>query len=588
MPTAIAVTSPDLALPATDRQTPAAVVVQAPHLQPLDDALTETSAILEHHGHLVVLYSSVCPPEHIRRLHTLRAVLESDRIAIVPLSLPPLGVALLARQLRQLSLCDFSPGVLASAARLLTHYIHAGALLGSVNGLDRVEVDLRAHMKSWLPGAHFAVLAHPQPQLLHLDRHSTEAGLPAPGFATQLAVARGQLTSEWVTGALAPAWQVQGVYEARLPAESARWWGTQKLIEFAAAIPDVSVLYQLVASVRREECGWCGLELLGDRCAFCAAPLARQRATGGGGSGQGPAAIGAPASPAVAVQAPAVHAPGAAGARASAAAPASGVAPAPGAGASPGGASSPGAVASPGVGASPGAAPVPAHAPVPVPVPAAGQGPGQAQSQGQTQSPEQARGQAQSAAPSSTPAPAPVATPTPAQVPTPAPAAPASTPAPAQPSTPAPPPPSGISGAPASSSASPPAGQPASPWGERDLAPVVPPSGVSGVPDAPGVVGVWGGRPGGCGESGQLDVRGPDLAAGGPAAPGNPYGSGRPVPGNPYATDAPHVSGQWELPGHPDFAGHPDFTGHSDVAGHPDLPGHPDVPGTPRTVARVR
>lgn len=294
VPTAIAVTSPDLALPATDRQTPAAVVLRAPHLQPLDDALTETSAVLEHHGHLIVLYSSACPPEHVRRLHTLRAVLESDRIAIVPLSLPPLGVALLARQLRQLSLCDFSPGVLASAARLLSHYLHAGALLGSVSGLDRIEVDLRSHVKSWLPGAHFAVLAHPEPQLLHLDRHSTGAGLPAPGFATQLAVARGQLTSEWVTGTLAPAWRVQGVFEARLPDESARWWGTQKLIEFAAAIPDVSILRQLVASVRREECGWCGLELLGDRCAFCGAPLARERAAGGGGSGQGPAAIAGP------------------------------------------------------------------------------------------------------------------------------------------------------------------------------------------------------------------------------------------------------------------------------------------------------
>ncbi|MFI0712108.1 hypothetical protein ACH4SK_15885 [Streptomyces inhibens] len=305
MPTAIAVTSPDLALPATDRQTPAAVVLQAPHLQPLDDALTEASAVLEHHGHLVVLYSAACPPEHIRRLHTLRAVLESDRIAILPLSLPPLGVALLARQLRQLSLCDFSPGVLASAARLLSHYIHAGALLGSVSGLDRVEVDLRSHMKSWLPGAHFAVLANPEPQLLHLDRHTTEAGLRAPGFATQLAVARGQLTAEWVTGALAPAWQVQGVYEARLPAESARWWGTQKLIEFAAAIPDLSVLYQLVASVRREECGWCGLEVLGDRCAFCAAPLVRDRAAGGGGSGRGPAAIGVPGPAAGTATAPA-------------------------------------------------------------------------------------------------------------------------------------------------------------------------------------------------------------------------------------------------------------------------------------------
>ncbi|MFJ9415940.1 hypothetical protein ACIRPT_17425 [Streptomyces sp. NPDC101227] len=291
MPTAIAVTSPDLALPA-NRQTPAAVVLKAPHLQPLDDALTETAAVLEHHGHLVVLYSSACPPEHIRRLHTLRAVLESDRIAILPLTLPPLGVAVLARQLRQLSLCDFSPGLLACAARLLAHYVHAGALLGSVSGLDRVEVDLRSHMKSWLPGAHFAVLANPEARLQHLDRHSTEAGLPAPGFATQLAVARGQLTGEWVTRSLAPAWQVQGAYEERLPAESARWWGTPKLIEFAASIADPSVLYQLVASVRREECRWCARELIGDRCAFCATPVARERAAGGGG--REPAAIAGP------------------------------------------------------------------------------------------------------------------------------------------------------------------------------------------------------------------------------------------------------------------------------------------------------
>lgn len=300
VPTAIAVTSPDLALPATDRQTPAAVVLQAPHLQPLDEALTEASAVLEHHGHIVALYSSACPPAHIRRLHTLRAVLESDRIAIVPLSLPPLGVAVLARQLRQLSLCDFSPGVLASAARLLSHYLHAGALLGSVGGLDRIEVDLRSHVKSWLPGVHFAVLAHPAPRLLQLDRHGGGAGLPAPGFTTQLALARGQFTGDWVSDTLAPAWQVQGVFETQLPAESAEWWGTRKLVEFAAGIPDLSVLHQLVSSVLRERCGWCGLELLGDRCAFCAAPLARPRTAGGGGPAQGPAAIAAPAPRAVA------------------------------------------------------------------------------------------------------------------------------------------------------------------------------------------------------------------------------------------------------------------------------------------------
>ncbi|WP_129294418.1 hypothetical protein [Streptomyces lydicus] len=602
MPTAIAVTSPDLALPPTDRQTPAAVVLQAPQLQSLDDALTETSAVLEHHGHLVVLYSSACPPEHIRRMHTLRAVLESDRIAIVPLPLPPLGVALLARQLRQLSLCDFSPGVLAAAARLLTHYLHTGALLGSVSGLDRIEVDLRSHVKSWLPGAHFAVLAHPEPQLLHVDRHSTEAGLPAPGFATQLTVARGQLTSDWVTGTLAPAWRVQGVYEARLPAESARWWGTQKLIEFAAAIPDVSVLRQLVASVRREECGWCGLELLGDHCAFCAAPLARERAAGGGGSGQGPAAIGGsehrPGEGAAAITA------GALGAASSTAADSVSAAAAAGAGA-------------------PGSAPAPGVAP----------GSSAASATGASADPSD--GSAASApAPEPGPAPAPTAAP---------PSAPASaSPQPPHASASAPAPgPAPTSGGPGEAAApsEPAAGQPLSPWDERGLSPVTPPgaAGVAGVLGVPGAADVRSsGRPGepqqGQGQGqGQWDVRGPDLTAGCPDGSGNPYvpgtsyasenpyGSGRPVPGNPYASDGarapgPRAPGHWDLPGHPDFDGHseqhaPQYPGplqpghpqpghpqpgHSQHPGHPEGPGYPApsgrpaTPGTPRTVARVR
>jgi hypothetical protein len=86
--------------------------------------------------------------------------------------------------------------------------------------------------------------------------------------------ATGQLSPQWVTETLAPAWRTEGVSEARLPGESARWWATGKLVEFAAAIPDISVLYQLVTSVRRDDCHWCGLELIGDRCGFCSAPLA--------------------------------------------------------------------------------------------------------------------------------------------------------------------------------------------------------------------------------------------------------------------------------------------------------------------------
>ncbi|MFJ9593238.1 hypothetical protein ACIRS3_10805 [Streptomyces virginiae] len=313
MPTAIAVTSADLVLPAPDRHTPGAALLHPPEQHDLEAALAGTGALLERHGHVVALVPPWLPRPTVQRLHTVRAILETDRIALLDIDLPPLGTALLARQLRQLSVCDFSPGVIASAARLLSHYIFAGALLGSVAKLDRVRVPvgLGAHARSWSPSAQFAVLAHPTPHLAklgsagggrgrggggggrggggahgshagsHAASHGSQAGshgaaadLPAgPDFATHLTFARGQLASDWVAAELAPAWQVQGVLENPLPAASPAWWGTPKLVEFAAGIPDLSVLYQLVASVRREQCRWCGLELIGDRCGFCAAPL---------------------------------------------------------------------------------------------------------------------------------------------------------------------------------------------------------------------------------------------------------------------------------------------------------------------------
>ncbi|MFJ6695826.1 hypothetical protein ACIQM4_07110 [Streptomyces sp. NPDC091272] len=264
-------TSADLVLPPTDHQTPTAILLQGPGAQSLDAALAEMNVTLERHGYVVALYPASLPAAHERRLHTVRSVLETDRIALLKLDLPPLGIAVLARQLRQLSVCDFSAGVIASAARLLSHYVYAGALLSSVTKLDRVPVTLKSHAKSWMPGAQFAVAANPEPQLIKVGG---EESLTGPEFSTRLAVAQGQLTSPWVTETLAAGWQVQGVEETGLPAGSPAWWGTSKLIEFAAFLPDISVLYQLVSSVRREQCHWCGIQLIGDRCGFCSAPVA--------------------------------------------------------------------------------------------------------------------------------------------------------------------------------------------------------------------------------------------------------------------------------------------------------------------------
>ncbi|MCX5331665.1 MULTISPECIES: hypothetical protein [unclassified Streptomyces] len=268
MPTAIAVTGADMALPPQDERTVPAVVLKGLDKEPLERTLLGLQSLIDQHGHVIVVCSQAVPKAVERRLHTVRSLLESDRIALFRPDLPPLGLAVLARQLRQLASCDLGPGVLASAGRLLTHYIHAGAVLGSVTKLDRVPVDLKAHAKSWVPGSQFGVIAHPEPQLVRIG---PEAVLKGPEFATALLVAKGQFQSDWVTGTLAPSWDVQGLREVPLPAESASWWGTPKVIEFCSFLPDLSVLYQLVTSVRQSACHWCGIDVIGDRCVFCSA-----------------------------------------------------------------------------------------------------------------------------------------------------------------------------------------------------------------------------------------------------------------------------------------------------------------------------
>lgn len=268
MSTAIAVTGADMALPAQDGRTLPAVVLQDLDQQPLERALAGFQALIDQHGHVIVVYSQAVPAGVERRLHTVRSLLESDRIALFRPDLPPLGIAALARQLRQLASCDLSPGVLASAGRLLTHYIHAGAVLGSVTRLDRVPVGLKSHAKSWVPGTQFGVLAHPEAQL---TRIGPEASLAGPEFGTWMLQAQGQLNSDWVSTVLAPSWNVQGLREVPLPAESALWWGTGRLVEFCTYLPDLSVLYQLVTSVRQGVCHWCGIDVIGDRCVFCSA-----------------------------------------------------------------------------------------------------------------------------------------------------------------------------------------------------------------------------------------------------------------------------------------------------------------------------
>ena len=100
---------------------------------------------LRGHGAVLVVYPS-WEAEAARRVISLaRGVLLTDRIAGMPLDLPPLALSLVADQLAFVSQY-VRPGVLASMAPRLAGEVFAGAWVNSVANLDHIAIGLGAHL----------------------------------------------------------------------------------------------------------------------------------------------------------------------------------------------------------------------------------------------------------------------------------------------------------------------------------------------------------------------------------------------------------------------------------------------------------
>ena len=136
-----------------------------------------TAAALETHGHLVALV----PPERgdplRRRVHTVRAALEADRVAIVPVDLPPLAVLLLGRATAPARRHRPRPGRARRCrpAAVALPPLRRPARLGRQARPGAVR-RRRPSVKSLVPGRHFAVLAHPEPHLCEARPDAVPAG----------------------------------------------------------------------------------------------------------------------------------------------------------------------------------------------------------------------------------------------------------------------------------------------------------------------------------------------------------------------------------------------------------------------------
>lgn len=225
--------------------------------------LRERSAVL-------VLCPAWWSAEALKAVRLARGALDSDRIAFLPLDLPPLALSLVADQVAFAS-SYVTPGVLAGLADRLAREVHAGAWVSSVARLEHIETAFSLHVKSYLPGGGgFAVTAAPGQNV-----HRISPGQPVPEFTQRPAdpvimlVSHADGDLDWVRGGLAPALAVASLTVVGPQPLSQRFWGVKKYAEFVAFSGHPQAIQATLARAGYRPCRWCGEATALAHCSFC-------------------------------------------------------------------------------------------------------------------------------------------------------------------------------------------------------------------------------------------------------------------------------------------------------------------------------
>jgi hypothetical protein len=266
----------DVAGTATGRiplKRPQTAALEPTFLEIIDD-------LLKVHGGVLAVYPAWSWRGKLaeRLIRLARGALATDRVAGVPLRLPPLAIAIAAGRLTALA-PRVSPGTLAAVAHRLPEEIIAGACVRSVTNLRYVEVPLRAHLASYLPGG-FVVTVAPAGRIRRLSRRPPASEFGAlPATPSELLVDARSGDGGWVDRALVPSLQAGTITKVPAQQASAAFWGTRRYVEFAAGgwSPD-----ELLVSRTGRPCTWCEEPISLATCSFCgmrqdAAPTGRRQ-----------------------------------------------------------------------------------------------------------------------------------------------------------------------------------------------------------------------------------------------------------------------------------------------------------------------
>lgn len=245
------------------------VAVKGPNDEAAPAFVDHMAHALRQRGAVLVLYPAWKRDRAQRLVRLARSALLTDRIAGLPLDVPPLALSLVADQLAFAS-AHARPGVLATLAHRLCETLQAGAWVNSVARLEHVKTGLGAHVSSYLPGGKFAVTAGAHPAV-----HRITASRPVPRLTSRPAdpvlmlVADANGDAGWLQGKMQPVLAAVTSTAVAPQPMGAEYWGTKKYTEFVAFSGHPQALRSLLAGSPYRPCGWCGEPTALPECPFC-------------------------------------------------------------------------------------------------------------------------------------------------------------------------------------------------------------------------------------------------------------------------------------------------------------------------------
>jgi hypothetical protein len=251
--------------------------VQADRLTlPASATSAESLACVDHMAHglrereaVIALYPAWRPGAAVHLVRLARGMLRTDRIAGIPLELPPLAFSLVADQLAYLS-AYVKPGVLASLAHRLSQEILAGAWVNSVARLEKIRTGIGEHVSSYLPGTGFMVSAAPRADVHRITTAQPVAPIahrPADPVLVLATQENGDV--EWLQGKFRFALGAQSVTFVGGQPLSSEFWGARKYVEFVAFSGHQYALQNVLRATPCRPCPWCAEQTALEVCPFC-------------------------------------------------------------------------------------------------------------------------------------------------------------------------------------------------------------------------------------------------------------------------------------------------------------------------------